>query len=91
MSNALSKKKICLGVASAPPKQESAYLIRNKDCGYKFLWSLISANFQQLPKFLNATPHVRAARPSATRPFGRSASGTFSLADARENVVNNKR
>jgi hypothetical protein len=40
---------------------------------------------------LNAPPHVRAARPSATRPFGSSASGTFSLADARENVVNNER
>jgi hypothetical protein len=42
-------------------------------------------------RVVNAAPRVRAARPSATRPFGRSASGTFSLADARENVVNNKR
>jgi hypothetical protein len=44
-----------------------------------------------LTKLLNATPCVRTAWPSASRPFGRSASGTFSLADARENVVNNKR
>jgi hypothetical protein len=40
---------------------------------------------------LNAPPRVRAARPSASRLVSRSASGTFSLADARENVVNNKR
>jgi hypothetical protein len=46
---------------------------------------------KQLPKFLNATPHVRAARSSATRPVSRYASDTFALADARANVVKNKR
>jgi hypothetical protein len=60
-----------------------------KDKKYLFYEEMVKN--QQLTALLNAPPRVRAARPSATRPFGRSASGTFSLADARENVVNNKR
>jgi hypothetical protein len=42
-------------------------------------------------KVVNATPRVRAAWPSVTRLVSRSTSDTFSLADARENVVNNER